>query len=167
MSKDWGPDQGFEEIFRLAKKWSSTFQMPRVCWEATGQAIAFYEKSAREAARRVGVPYTYVKLQQTYKGKNQYFSLHSSKAGRDEFFICDKVEQENPDFLEMYLDQCRRWVCLPNGRNGLALDDCANVVSFWTDPVVDEFAPQPVLMPGMWDDEEVDEMPRRSRYCAI
>lgn len=136
-SKTWDVDEGFDQICQLKRKW----HVNKHAVEATGQAIALYEHSHRQAARRSGVAFAPVKLSGTYRGqaKNAYFSALASLAKNDEFLIC--AESCDKDFLDMFLAQAREWRPLDNGGNGLRYDDCANVVSFATDPEVMSLAP--------------------------
>jgi hypothetical protein len=160
-SRDWGRDEGFEQICRLMKKWAT----PYVALESTGQAIALYEDDLRQSARKVGTPYTFVKLANTYKGKNVQFRGLADKALRDEFLICETVP---PDFLRTFLDQAREWRPLSSGRNSLKYDDVANCVSFSVDPALQEYAPQPMLRdPFDALDEELEGSVAYSRYCGV
>jgi hypothetical protein len=136
-SKEWDVDEGFDIICDLKRKWHAS----KHAVEATGQAIALYEHSHRQAARRAGVGFTPVKLEGTYRGgsKNAYFAALASLAKNDEFLICD--ETCNKDFLATFLEQAREWRPMDNGRNALRFDDCANVVSFACDPAILQMAP--------------------------
>jgi hypothetical protein len=136
-SKEWDVDAGFDSICELKRKWHAN----RHAVEATGQAIALYEHSHRQAARRAGVPFNPVTLSGTYRGnaKNAYFSALASLAKNDEFLIC--AESCDKDFLDTFLAQAREWRPQDNGGNALRYDDCANVVSFATDPEVMTLAP--------------------------
>jgi len=136
-SKDWDVDAGFDVICDLKRKW----HVQKHAVEATGQAIALYEHTHRQAARRAGVSFSPVKLEGTYRGqaKNSYFAALASLAKNDEFLIC--AETCDKEFLEAFLAQAREWRPLDNGGNGLRYDDCANVVSFATDPAIISLAP--------------------------
>lgn len=136
-SKEWDVDAGFDVICDLKRKWHAN----KHAVEATGQAIALYEHTHRQASRRAGVPFAPVKLEGTYRGqaKNAYFSALASLAKNDEFLIC--AESCDKDFLDTFLAQAREWRPQDNGGNSLRYDDCANVVSFGTDPAVTGLAP--------------------------
>lgn len=136
-SKEWDLDTGYRRIFAMMRKWGCT----RLAEEATGQAIAVYEKQRRETAREEGARYHPVKLAGTYKGqaKKVYFAAFCAKAKNDEVLIADSVPTA---FLDGMLDQLRNCVFVGDGfRNNLKLDDRMNVASFVTDPEVARISP--------------------------
>jgi hypothetical protein len=133
-SKDWGVEEGFTEVCRLARKWNTGY----IAVEKTGQAVAFYEQTIRRTARREGIRYSPLELTMTYRGKNVQFEALASRARNDEFLISDAVPSE---FLESFLEQARDWRPLAGGKNSLRFDDHANVVSFSTDPVFRRYTP--------------------------
>lgn len=147
-SKRWDLDQGYAEIFAMIRKWTNAGgAVARLAEESTGQAIALYEKTRREAARKAGIRYIPIDLAGTYEGsaKKVYFGALVSKAKQDEFLIADSVPSDflSPEDHEGFLYQCRMCVFYPNGRNNLRLDDRMNVVSFATDPAVKNLSPSP------------------------
>lgn len=166
MSREWDVDAGFDEVCRLKRVHGATHH----AIESTGQAIALYSKSMDQAARRAGVPNAALEMKGTYRGnaKNIYFAALASAAASGEFVISDGCDKS---FLEMFLGQAREWRPLESGGNGLRYDDCANVVSFGTDPVFSSHAPQ-VVKRGMEafnplaDDEQGEQYHYRTRHSA-
>lgn len=164
FSKEWDVDEGFDMICDLKRKWGAS----KHAVESTGQAIALYENSHKRAADRAKVPFSAIELEGTYRGnaKNVYFSALASRAKNREFFICETCD---PGFREKFLAQAREWRPQDNGGNSLRYDDCANVVSFATDPALQNMAPQVgevVRTPWELADDEEPSEPGRTRYCA-
>ena len=166
MSREWDVDQGFDEVCRLKRIHGAAHH----AIESTGQAIALYQKSMDQAARRAGVPNASLELEGTYRGqaKNLYFAALASAMRSGEFVIyegCDRA------FLDMFLNQAREWRPMENGGNGLRYDDCANVVSFATDAVFAKHMPM-VAKKGfeafnpLSDDEPELVAPSRTRHSA-
>jgi hypothetical protein len=162
-SRDWTKDEGFDEGFRLSKKWATPF----MAYEAVGQSISLYEEDARRAARRAGAAYLPIQLKATYKGKNVQFGSLCSRAERDEFLILDTIDE---DFRAGTLDQVREWRPLDSGRNALRFDDRANALSFACDPALREYAPQPEITLDPIEEElerEYTMAPHKTRYMGI
>jgi len=166
MSREWDVDQGFDEICRLKRVHGASHH----AIEGTGQAIALYQKSMDQSARRNGVPNMSLELEGTYRGnaKNIYFAALASAANSGEFVISDGCSRE---FLDMFLAQAREWRPLETGGNGLRYDDCANVVSFATDAIFAKFMPT-LIKKGfegfnpLGDEDEAPEFVSRTRHSA-
>lgn len=135
-SKAWDMASGFEAGCELQKKWGAR----HLVYEMTGPLHRIYEDAHKEAARKVGTPpYSGVKLEEYNKAnaKNAYFGALCSALSADEFAICSTC---NKDFLDEFLKQARGW--MPVGKaNTLKHDDCANAVSFVTDPEIRRLSP--------------------------
>lgn len=135
-SKEWTPSDGWSEVCRQKRKW----QTGNVAVEKVGQAVAFYMPELEKLSRLEGVRHREYELTMTYKGKNDYFRRFCDRAKQGEFLICETVPKE---MVEKALEQCRRWLPMKGGKNNLRLDDCANVLSFATDPVFRSYVPEP------------------------
>lgn len=135
FSPSWTPSEGFEEICRQKRRWKTG----HVAIERVAQTIQFYMKDLEEISRREGVKHREHELTLSHQGKNAYFRRLCDRAAQGELLICESV----PDaVVEKTLDQCRRWLPLPTGRNSLKHDDLANCLSFATDPSFRHFAPE-------------------------
>ncbi len=134
-SKEWPPSEGWREVCRQKRRWKTG----ECAVEKTGQAVAFYMEELSRVSRQEKVRHHEHELTMTYRGKNNYFAGLCDRAKQGEFLICDTVPKE---FVDGFIDQCRNWLPLPNGKNTLRLDDRANVVSFATDPCFRKYTPE-------------------------
>lgn len=132
FSRSWTLDEGLQRGCQLQKRWRCS----KVAVESVGSPGKIYQDRLRVIAREEGVKYQAVELTQTYKGKNLRFGALCSRAKADEFLICETVPAE---FLDEFLRQAREWRPLESGGNALKYDDCADVVSFATDPALDAY----------------------------
>jgi hypothetical protein len=133
QSREWDFDEGLREGARLQRKWGAR----KVAIESVGSGGVMLSERMRTIAREEGVKYSPVELTVTNRGKNTRFSALCSRAKADEFLIADSVPAE---IRQTFLEQARAWRPLPNGRNGLKYDDLADVVSYATDPALDQYA---------------------------
>lgn len=163
-SKDWGVDEGFQNVMRAAARWRTADVAP----EKTGQAVAFYEKTIHDAARKVGARCHVINLEQTYSGKNFLFGQFCDRAKAGEFLVCESAlkRPELQTAMEKLWFQCRNW--RPIGKkNSLKLDDYANVASMACDSAFDKITPRPVAQSELEDEENEPAYFGRSRYCAM
>jgi len=132
QSKTWDLDEGLRVGCQMMRKWGAR----SVAVEAVGVTSSIYTDRLRDIAREEGVKYTPIKLESTYKGKQVRFAALCSRAVSDEFLIGESVPEH---IRKVFLDQAREWRSLEGGRNGLKHDDVADVVSYATDPAINQY----------------------------
>ena len=87
------------------------------------------------------------------------------RAAQEEFYICESCPDE---VVEKFLFQARNWRPVAIGKNTLRNDDCADVVSYATDPSLEEYIPSSQMIQDELEEEaEYEQEEPRSRYCAL
>lgn len=176
-SRNWGVDEGFERAILMAKKWKT----PHIAPEKTGQAVAFYEKSVTQAARKLGAACHVLDMEQTYSGKNMLFGALCDRAKIGEFLVADSCppeflfgeegDSDNPHPLSFFF-QARSWRVVGK-KNSLRLDDRANVVSMACDSAFGRIAPYPEVAPEELQNRMAffrrpeNMPPQRTRYLGF
>jgi hypothetical protein len=157
----WDEDDGFDEGARLAKKWGAT----HAGIESPGGLGGSYARAWKRACARNGIRCALLSLASTNKAdsKNYRAASLASRARQMEFSVCESVPSM---FLAKFYEQIRPYRKTAPGKNNLKHDDVVDVVSYATDPAVDEIAPQPLAIPTdeEWDDDWQDYSPTFGRY---
>lgn len=132
FSREWTLDEGIRRGCQFQKKWGAS----KVAIEAVGTPGTIYEERLRSISREEGVKFQKIDFTQTYKGKNLRFAALCSRAKSDELLLCETTPKP---FMDEFLSQAREWRPLDSGGNALRYDDCADVVSYATDPALDSY----------------------------
>jgi hypothetical protein len=137
QSRDWGLEEGMQNLVKLGMKWRATEGYA----ETTSTPV--YLETFIRAKKDLGWKGYIVgsrknvdsddRLRMTYNSgaKNAYLVALADRAKSAEFLICDTVPK---DQVEMFLAQMRGFMPLPDGRTGVPFDDLMNALAFATDP---------------------------------
>ena len=138
FSRLWDEDCGMDEGVRLAKKWGAT----HAGIESAGGLGGAYQAAWKRACQRGGARAAWLDLKSTKKAdaKNYRVASLASRARQLEFLIVEGCPQM---FLDAFFEQVRPYRKTAPGRNNLQHDDVVDVVSYATDPAIDEVAPAP------------------------
>jgi hypothetical protein len=149
-STNWDEDDGFDEGCRLAKKWGAS----HAGIESPGGLGGSYARAWKHACIRNGLRCALVQLKSTSKadGKNYRVATLASRARQMEFLVAATVPQM---FLDKMYEQVRPYRKTAPGKNNLKHDDVVDVVSYSTDPAIDEVSPQPL---PIVEDEAFEEL---------
>ena len=170
-SREWSTEKGLDEACRLMKKWNTSYFFN----ESFGFGVADFTAEMRKASRRNGTPLYLEKNGQLPKfsnsnqkgAKNMRMTRLAEWAKVGRFYIYDRAANEE---LDLFLEQARTFIPLPNGKNTLAYDDRLDVVARGTDAALQKFSPQAQVEANFFErleEEEYESKGRRSIYCGV